>query len=374
MKFFLLIVLLVAEVDVAVPLSCFSCVAPDAVTCLTSPDLLQNQSCAQSCGSAKIKYSDSLSGKTKSGVFYGCIDCADNKTGCAAVGRSLNKTLLECQVKCCNGLSYCNNPVVNPLQCNYCTGPSSYNCPIYSQSCALSPKSLGASQCGSAVGKYMNENGLKRDVFYRGCFDNVGKRAACFALGGYLKGDESNIGKYTLLNCEIKLCSGKYCNTWYDPWPKLSPSAITVFTPTVSGPTQCRQCLQNNKTTCFENLQTQVCSTNPFSLGTTHCGSAVGKYRDSKGNVVDGFFRGCINCEDKKAACAAVGGLLKSVRGWTQLECEIECCTGENCNTLIPGGSNGSKTPRVSGKDKHASMSGILVFTTAFASIITYHV
>ena len=64
---------------------------------------------------------------------------------------------------------------VDVPQCTYCTGPSSYNCPISSQICSLSPKSLGVSQCGSAVGKYMNENGLKRNVFYRGCFDNVGK-------------------------------------------------------------------------------------------------------------------------------------------------------------------------------------------------------
>ena len=36
---------------------------------------------------------------------------------------------------------------------------------------------------------------------------------------------------------------------------------------------------------------------------------------------------------DKKAACAAVGGLLKAQKGWKQRQCEIECCTGDNCNT-----------------------------------------
>ena len=73
---------------------------------------------------------------------------------------------------------------------------------------------------------------LRELNFSRFSFLPPGKRAACFALGGFLKGDESNIGKYTLLNCEIKLCSGRYCNTRNGPWPKLSPSAITVFTPT----------------------------------------------------------------------------------------------------------------------------------------------
>ena len=39
---------------------------------------------------------------------------------------------------------------------------------------------------------------------------------------------------------------------------------------------------------------------------------------------------------DKMAACAAVGGFRKNVQKWTQLQCEIECCTEDNCNTHIP--------------------------------------
>ena len=35
---------------------------------------------------------------------------------------------------------------------------------------------------------------------------------------------------------------------------------------------------------------------------------------------------------DKKAACAAISGLVKSRRRGLLLECEIECCTGNNCN------------------------------------------
>ena len=42
---------------------------------------------------------------------------------------------------------------------------------------------------------------------------------------------------------------------------------------------------------------------------------------------------------DKKAACAAVGGFLKGDRrqSLTQLECAVECCTGDDCNKdIIP--------------------------------------
>ena len=44
------------------------------------------------------------------------------------------------------------------------------------------------------------------------------------------------------------------------------------------------------------NQTTQYCVTSEHSLGTTHCASAVGKYRDQSGNVMDGFYRGCIDC------------------------------------------------------------------------------
>ena len=45
---------------------------------------------------------------------------------------------------------------------------------------------------------------------------------------------------------------------------------------------------------------------------------------------------------DKKAACALLGAFLKSSQGLTQLECEIECCTGDNCNTQFPTLSKGN--------------------------------
>ena len=40
----------------------------------------------------------------------------------------------------------------------------------------------------------------------------------------------------------------------------------------------------------------QTCATDASSLGTTHCGSAAGKYRDRLGNISVGVVRGCINC------------------------------------------------------------------------------
>ena len=44
---------------------------------------------------------------------------------------------------------------------------------------------------------------------------------------------------------------------------------------------------------------------------------------------------------DKKAACAAVGGLMRGIRSWTaQLECEAACCTDDDCNKdTIPSGT-----------------------------------
>ena len=42
----------------------------------------------------------------------------------------------------------------------------------------------------------------------------------------------------------------------------------------------------------------QMCNSS-FSLGTTHCGSAIGKYRLEDGSVAEGFYRGCVNCTGK---------------------------------------------------------------------------
>lgn len=40
---------------------------------------------------------------------------------------------------------------------------------------------------------------------------------------------------------------------------------------------------------------------------------------------------------DKRKACGIIGGALKVTRGWNVLQCEIECCTGDKCNSqLVP--------------------------------------
>ena len=72
-----------------------------------------------------------------------------------------------------------------------------------------------------------------------------------------------------------------------------------LFHPTASGPKQCNMCIEKNAAMCSHKQQTQVCATGPNSLGTTHCGSAVGKYRDRKKRNINIFIQGCINCAGK---------------------------------------------------------------------------
>lgn len=67
---------------------------------------------------------------------------------------------------------------------------------------------------------------------------------------------------------------------------------------TVSGPGECYECLAPEESLCGKD-DDQVCATERDALGTTHCGSGVGKYRDENGNIQQGFWRGCINCDGK---------------------------------------------------------------------------
>ena len=53
---------------------------------------------------------------------------------------------------------------------------------------------------------------------------------------------------------------------------------------------------------------------------------------------------------DKKAACAAVYGYLRSKGGWRLRQCEIECCTDDICNTQIPSKGNVKKRTILKGK------------------------
>ena len=54
---------------------------------------------------------------------------------------------------------------------------------------------------------------------------SLDKKAACFALAGFLKGDNSQV---VLLQCEIDCCTGSNCNTQV---PTLSLNAVKVFEP-----------------------------------------------------------------------------------------------------------------------------------------------
>ena len=80
---------------------------------------------------------------------------------------------------------------------------------------------------------------------------------------------------------------------------QLSLSYFISLHMTDAGPTECHACAERDEATCTANQQSQTCATDQNSLGTTHCGSAVGKYRDKDGKVQDGFIRGCIDCAGK---------------------------------------------------------------------------
>ena len=79
-------------------------------------------------------------------------------------------------------------------------------------------------------------------------------------------------------------------------------STHRLYIPTDAGPSQCYACAERDEATCRANQFNQTCATDQNSLGTTHCGSAVGKYQDKSGKdlKLDGFIRGCIQCTGKE--------------------------------------------------------------------------
>jgi len=66
-----------------------------------------------------------------------------------------------------------------------------------------------------------------KSIFLKLCVV-LDKKAACYALGGYFKGDDDDDDKITLQKCEIECCNCSNCNTRV---PTLSQDAISVFTP-----------------------------------------------------------------------------------------------------------------------------------------------
>ena len=57
----------------------------------------------------------------------------------------------------------------------------------------------------------------------------------------------------------------------------------------------CNHCVASNAASCSAIQKLQSCA-DLSSLGTSHCGSAVGRYLDPTGKVLDVFYRGCIDC------------------------------------------------------------------------------
>jgi len=57
----------------------------------------------------------------------------------------------------------------------------------------------------------------------------------------------------------------------------------------------CNYCSENDAASCSRNERPEICALDPNSLGTTHCGTAVGKYLDSSGNEQNLFYRGCFD-------------------------------------------------------------------------------
>ena len=62
---------------------------------------------------------------------------------------------------------------------------------------------------------------------------------------------------------------------------------------------KCPTCQDLDKYQCSSWGKPQICSLDPESLGTTHCGSVVGEYRNRDGGVKRLSYRGCFNCEGK---------------------------------------------------------------------------
>lgn len=57
--------------------------------------------------------------------------------------------------------------------------------------------------------------------------------------------------------------------------------------------------MEDDGVSCSARQQRQICSLDPESLGTTHCGSAVGRKRSQNGAIQNYFYRGCFNCSSE---------------------------------------------------------------------------
>ncbi|XP_058954798.2 uncharacterized skeletal organic matrix protein 2 [Pocillopora verrucosa] len=337
------------------PTQCHSCIEADDASCSANQ---KNQTCASDplslgtthCASVAISYygneTDILNDKLHDGFIRGCIDCGDKTAACFALMGALKAqktwSVRECSIECCTG-NNCNKQTPNlhtgdgkrvftpeadwPKKCNSCSEKDAGTCAAneQSQTCVTDPKSLGTGQCASVLGQYRDKDGKIHESFFRGCLQCTHAKRACFSLGGFFKRN----GEWTMQQCAIDCCQTRNCNTGV---PTMTPAAIPVFPETA----ECNSCFETDSASCKTNQKPQFCATSEDSLGTSHCASMAGSFRDQNGNKVNGFYRGCVDCSEKKIACSTIGGFIKANRRWSLGQCEITCCTGSNCNTHIP--------------------------------------
>ncbi|XP_078375834.1 putative skeletal organic matrix protein 2 [Oculina patagonica] len=188
--------------------------------------------------------------------------------------------------------------------------------------------------------------------------DAVGNKVALYAaIGGFFNSSKD----WFLMQGNMSCCNTTNCNTKV---PTI-PHADTRY---------CNFCVEPDAATCLANQRNQTCTTDPESFGTTHCASAVVKYEDRYGKALSGFIRGCINCANKRTACAVIRSDVKRFYNWTLQQCEIECCSDNNCNDYTP-----TFPPKALAKSAaslashHVFFGRVLVFEAAFVNIL-YHV
>ena len=64
---------------------------------------------------------------------------------------------------------------------------------------------------------------------------------------------------------------------------RLNISCFLYDLAAVGGPSGCKHCVKSDAASCTQDEDVITCATDKDSLGITHCGSAVGKYRNETG-------------------------------------------------------------------------------------------
>lgn len=247
--------------------------------------------------------------------------------------------------------------------CHFCAEQNAATCLAkqQNQTCATDRNSLGTAHCTSAVVRYRNQFGNTMEGFFRGCVDcSKNKKILYAAVGEFYKAKEG----WFLMEGDINCCTGDNCNT-----------EVPSLPPVDAQHRHCNYCLKPDASTCLASQRNQICATDQESFGTSHCASAVLKYEDGNGRVQSGFMRGCINCASKRTACAVIRADVKRFYKWNLKQCEIQCCTDNNCNNHIPIFISQSKALAISAASpdgRNVLVSAVLVFGAAFVNILYY--